>query len=74
MLAARDKNLAATDLVALAQRGFTRRNSLRAHHAQSLQPFARGLADSINKLDFAHAADLCDALLAQLPAAPSAQP
>lgn len=47
---------------------------LRAHHAQSLQPFARGLADSINKLDFAHAADLCDALLAQLPAAPSAQP
>ncbi len=47
---------------------------LRAHHAQSLQPFARGLADSINKLDFAHAADLCDALLAQLPDAPSAQP
>ena len=47
---------------------------LRAHHAHSLQPFARGLADSINKLDFAHAADLCDALLAQLPTAPSAQP
>lgn len=41
---------------------------LQAYHAQSLQPFARGLAESINKLDFTQAAELCDALLAQLPA------